>query len=129
MQNRELYLNPADAARQLGVSTKALRIYETRGLLTPTRTAAGWRTYGPDAMARAGQIIALRALGMGLDQIGCVLAGDALALERALTAQRNVLEGQIGMLGESLVTIREMRASIRTGDAPSAADLPDLQHQ
>ena len=46
------FLNPAEAAQRLGVSAKALRLYEQRGLVAPARTAAGWRAYGPDEMAR-----------------------------------------------------------------------------
>ena len=53
------FLNPAEAARRLGVSAKALRLYEQRGLLTPARTEAGWRSYGPDEMARGAEIAAL----------------------------------------------------------------------
>ncbi|MCZ0736247.1 MerR family transcriptional regulator [Phreatobacter sp. AB_2022a] len=57
---------PAEAARRLGVSAKALRIYERHGLVAPGRTAAGWRSYGPDDMARLAEIAALRALGLSL---------------------------------------------------------------
>jgi predicted site-specific integrase-resolvase len=46
------FLNPSEAARRLGVFAKALRLYEARGLIAPVRTAAGWRAYGPDEMAR-----------------------------------------------------------------------------
>ena len=56
------FLNPSTAARQLGVSAKALRLYEQHGLIIPGRTAAGWRAYGPDEMARAAEIVTLRAL-------------------------------------------------------------------
>lgn len=45
------------AARQLGVSVKALRVYEARGLIAPQRTAAGWRVYGPEQMNRAREVI------------------------------------------------------------------------
>jgi DNA-binding transcriptional MerR regulator len=38
------FLNASDAASRLGVSAKALRLYEQRGLIVPVRTAAGWRT-------------------------------------------------------------------------------------
>jgi hypothetical protein len=34
------FLNPSEAARRLGVSAKALRLYEARGLIAPVRTAA-----------------------------------------------------------------------------------------
>ena len=80
------FLNPSDAARKLGVSAKALRLYEQRGLIAPIRTAAGWRAYGPDEMSRAAEIVALRQLGLSLGQIACVLGGDARSLEPALAA-------------------------------------------
>ena len=71
------FLNPSEAASRLGVSVKALRLYEQRGLVAPIRSAAGWRTYGPDEMARAAEIAALRALGFSLAQVARVLEGDA----------------------------------------------------
>jgi len=46
------FFSPAETARQLKVSTKALRLYETLGLVKPLRSGAGWRAYGPDQMAR-----------------------------------------------------------------------------
>ena len=57
------FLSPSEAARRLGVSAKALRLYEARGLIAPVRTSAGWRAYGPEQMARGGEIATLRALG------------------------------------------------------------------
>ena len=83
------YLNPSEAARRLGVSAKALRLYEQRGLVAPLRTAAGWRAYGPLELARAGEIAALRALGLSLAQVERVLAGDPQDLEPALAAHRS----------------------------------------
>ena len=51
------FLNSSAAARRLGVSAKALRLYEQHGLITPRRTAAGWRAYGAGEMARAAEIV------------------------------------------------------------------------
>jgi DNA-binding transcriptional MerR regulator len=75
------FLSSSAAARRLGVSTKALRLYEQRGLITPGRTAAGWRTYGPSEIARATEIVTLRALGLSLSQVARVLDDDPRALE------------------------------------------------
>ena len=61
------FLSPSEAARQLNISTKALRLYEQRGLIAPRRTAAGWRAYGPDEIARAADIVELRALGLNVE--------------------------------------------------------------
>ena len=47
MNSSAQFLNPAEAARRLGVSVKALRLYEQRGLIAPARTAAGW----PEALS------------------------------------------------------------------------------
>jgi len=55
------FLNASEAARRLGVSVKALRLYEERGLVAPLRTAAGWRAYGPEEMVRLAELAALRA--------------------------------------------------------------------
>jgi len=46
------YLSPTEAAKRLGISVKALRLYEQRRLVAPLRTSADWRTYGPEQMAR-----------------------------------------------------------------------------
>ena len=35
------FLNPSQAAKRLGISAKALRLYEQRGLIAPIRSAAG----------------------------------------------------------------------------------------
>ncbi|WGM40327.1 MerR family transcriptional regulator [Caulobacter sp. NIBR1757] len=53
MSTPNRYFSPAEAASRLGVSAKALRLYEQRGLVAPPRTEAGWRAYGPEQMARA----------------------------------------------------------------------------
>ena len=70
------FLKPSAAAQRLGVSVKALRLYEQHGLITPGRTAAGWRAYGPDEMARAAEIVTLRTLGLSLAQIARVLGDE-----------------------------------------------------
>ncbi|MBZ9791289.1 MerR family transcriptional regulator [Rhizobium sp. 3T7] len=66
MSHSAHFLSPSEAAARLGISIKALRIYEQGGLLAPLRTSSGWRAYGPDEMARAGEIVAFRALGLSL---------------------------------------------------------------
>ncbi len=120
------FLNPAEAARRLGVSTKALRLYERRGLVAPRRTAAGWRAYGPQEMARAGQIVALRALGLSLARVAQVLDGDSQALEPALAAHQASLEQQGRQLAEAVEKVRELRAGLARGRTPDTEDLASL---
>ena len=123
MSDSAQFLNPSEAARRLGVSTKALRLYEERGFISPVRTAAGWRTYGPTEMVRAEEIVALRALRLSLAQVAQVLDGDPKCLEPALAAHQVVLEGQVHHLTETIEKIRVFRANIAQGHTPDTGDL------
>jgi DNA-binding transcriptional MerR regulator len=120
------YLNPAEAARRLGVSAKALRLYEQRGLVTPVRTSAGWRAYGPDEMVRAGEVASLRALGLSLTQVARVLASDPQGLAPALAAHQVRLEGQMKEIAATLAKVGGLRADLARGQIPSSAALADL---
>ena len=120
------YFSPAEAAQRLGVSTQALRLYEQRGLVVPVRTEAGWRAYGPQQMARAGEIVSLRALGFSLAEIARVLAGDASDLEPALAAHQARLEAGRRDLAGRIDRVRRLRARRAAGETPSLADLADL---
>lgn len=108
------------------MSTKALRLYEERGLIAPDRTAAGWRAYGPDEMARAAEIVALRALGLSLAEVTRVLGGDPRGLEPALAAHQATLEGRIRQLGTTIEKLRGLRADLARGEAPAAGALASV---
>jgi len=120
------FLNPSEAARRLGVSAKALRLYEARGLIAPVRTAAGWRVYGPDEMARVAEIAALRELGLSLAQVARVLEGYSESLEPALAAHQAVLEGRIHHLVDAVDKVRRLRADLSGGRLPAPAELARL---
>jgi DNA-binding transcriptional MerR regulator len=120
------FLNPSDAATRLGVSAKALRLYEQRGLITPVRTTAGWRAYGPDEMARAAEIVALRQLGLSLSQVARVLGGDSDGLEPALAAHQAALEDRVDQLVGAVDKVRRLRTNLAAGRAPALRDLARL---
>jgi DNA-binding transcriptional MerR regulator len=120
------FLNPSEAAKRLGVSAKALRLYEQRGLIAPARTAAGWRAYGPDEIARVSEIAALRELGLSLSQVGRVLEGNSECLEPALAAHQAALETRVQQLIDSVDKVRRLRADLSTGQAPASSELARL---
>jgi DNA-binding transcriptional MerR regulator len=120
------FLNPSEAAGRLGVSAKALRLYEQRGLITPIRTAAGWRAYGPAEMTRAAEIASLRTLGLSLSQVARVLGGDAQVLEPALAAHQATLEGRLRQLADTVEKVRRLRHDLARGKAPAAGELTRL---
>jgi DNA-binding transcriptional MerR regulator len=120
------FLSPSEAAKRLGVSVKALRLYEQRGLIAPVRTAAGWRVYGLDEMARVAEIAALRELGLSLSQVARVLGGGSENLEPALAAHQTALEGRVHQLLGAVDKVRRLRADIGGGQAPAAGELARL---
>jgi len=120
------YLSPAEAAAQLGVSPKALRLYEAKGLISPLRTQARWRAYGPDQMARAREIASLRALGLSLTQVARVLAGDPGDLAPALAAHQAELEGDAQRLSATLAQVAGLRRALAKGEPPTMAQLAQL---
>jgi DNA-binding transcriptional MerR regulator len=120
------FLNPSEAARRLGISTKALRLYEQRGLLTPVRSAAGWRTYGPAEMNRASEIVTLRALGFSLAEVARVLTGDLRALVAALTSHQATLDERVRQLVAASAKVRELRDSLARGEPLTPRDLVQL---
>ncbi|MGU3646449.1 MerR family transcriptional regulator [Microbacterium sp. C23T] len=63
----------AVTADLLGVPEASLRLFETRGLLTPSRTDGGTRRYSDDDLTRLRRITALRAQGVNLEGILRVL--------------------------------------------------------
>lgn len=126
MRNAARHFNPSEAAKRLGVSVKALRLYEQRGLIEPVRTAAGWRAYGPSDMARATEIVALRKLGLSLAQVTRVLKGDPAGLEPALAAHQARLELQIRELSDTAEKVNAVRTSLADGKPPSSGALVRL---
>jgi DNA-binding transcriptional MerR regulator len=62
-------------ARRAGVSAKAIRLYETRGILPPaTRAANGYRVYGDDAVERLRFVRQATGLGLTLAEIRDVVS-------------------------------------------------------
>jgi DNA-binding transcriptional MerR regulator len=126
MNSSAPFLNASEAASRLGVSAKALRLYEQRGLLAPLRSAAGWRAYGPDEMSRAREIVALRALGFSLAQVARVLKGDSRGLDPALAAHQAVLDDRLRQLIGTIETIGSLRDNLARGEAPTVGELARL---
>ena len=69
-----------DLADRAGVSVKAVRYYEARGLLTPERAANGCRTYDPSDVGVVREVRALLSLGLTAEQtrpfVECLRAGN-----------------------------------------------------
>jgi DNA-binding transcriptional MerR regulator len=119
-------LNPSEAAKQLGITVKALRIYEERGLVAPVRTAAGWRTYAPDDMLRLAEIVQLKAIGLSLTEVARVLEGNSGVLERVLTAHEARLQDRARELNDALQQVNRLRVALARGEQPIVSEITSL---
>jgi DNA-binding transcriptional MerR regulator len=122
-------LDIADVARRTGVSARALRFYEARGLLKPLRTAAGRRHYGPGELATLHQILALKRAGLTLAQVQRLLASRALDLAGLIDAQLALLEQQAAAVERSRALLRETKSRIERSEPLDVATFCSLIEQ
>ncbi|MGD2133571.1 MAG: MerR family transcriptional regulator [Maricaulaceae bacterium] len=99
---------------QIGrVSGRLLRHYDSLGLLTPEHTDAqtGYRYYSARQLPRLNRILALKALGFSLEQIGAVLDGEPSPEElRGMLAVRKAQVEQ--SLAEEQTRLRQIESRI-----------------
>jgi DNA-binding transcriptional MerR regulator len=79
------------AAELAGLGVQTLRMYESRGLLEPSRTPGGTRRYSNDDISRLGEISSLLDEGLNLAGIAMVLElrQQVSRLKRELKSARN----------------------------------------
>jgi MerR family transcriptional regulator, thiopeptide resistance regulator len=126
VSSKDRNLSPAEAARRLGVTRKALRLYEQHGLVSPVRSATGWRTYGPAEIARLHQVVALKRLGLPLARIAELLSAKNGMLAKVLALQEDVLARENVRVAHALKLIRAARAKLAAGEELSIDDLTTL---
>lgn len=90
----EKYYTIGQLANLVGISTKTLRIYEQKGLLSPKRNSSnGYRLYGSDAVKALEQIQLMKYLDLPLDRIGEFLKlFENVSREKMLLEQKRMLE-------------------------------------
>lgn len=102
-----------EVAARSGVSRKALRLYETAGILpSPRRTAAGYRVYGQDTLALLAFVVQARRLGFRLDEIG-----EIAALKRSgrtpCAHVLNLVREKVERIERALTDLTEVREQLR----------------
>lgn len=126
MPRPDTYRTASDTARRLGLTVRALRVYERHGLLRPGRTLAGWRVYGPDEMAQLHQVLALKRLGLKLAQIADLLKGRRVDLDAVLALQEDELARRKARVDRALTLVRKARAKLAKGETLPTEDLIEL---
>ena len=95
-------MNIGEAAARSGVSAKMIRHYESIGLVTATRRANGYRSYGPQDVAVLRFIRHARDLAFPLEDIRKLLA---------LWRDRSRASGDVKRLAMDHVTALEAKAA------------------
>ena len=87
-------MTSGEIAKKAGVSQKAVRLYDEKGLLKPTDYSEGnYRLYDKEALQILEKIVALKQIGFSLEEIRDNLtSGDAGNIEEALKMQLAVME-------------------------------------
>jgi DNA-binding transcriptional MerR regulator len=115
----ERFLSSAETAKRLGLTPKALRLYETRGLLTPVRNEVGWRSYGPTE-------VAFKQLGLSLSDIAAILKSGADTLNTVLALQERALLRENEHISRALILVQAAREKLAQGAPLSITDLTGL---
>jgi arsenate reductase len=110
----------SELAKQAGVAASAVRFYEETGVLpAATRGPNGYRSYGPDDLARLRLVVALRRLGLGPEDAGrlarlCLERGAIDAdLVPLITKQRAAIERQRAELDRLAAELTDLDQTVR----------------
>jgi DNA-binding transcriptional MerR regulator len=122
-------LDIRDVAKRTGVTSRALRFYEARGLLKPLRTYSGRRLYGRGELERVQQILALKRAGLSLAQIGKLTAHGNMDLGAIVEAQLQVIEERKAELDEARALLLTVKSRIDRGESVDAATFCSLIRQ
>jgi DNA-binding transcriptional MerR regulator len=125
----EELLDIRDVARRTGLTSRALRFYEARGLLKPLRTYSGRRLYGRVELERIQQILALKRAGLSLAQIGKLTAHGNMDLRSIVEAQLKVIEERKAELDEARSLLLSIKSRIDRGEPVDAATFCSLIRQ
>ena len=115
-----------ELARETGLTVRTLHHYDQLGLLSPlSRTEGGHRCYTSGDVRRLHRIVALRSLGIALEEIGTLLDGepDPTGL---LRRQLDVVEERIRKASDLRARLLDVLNNLGRNAEPSTHQLMQL---
>ena len=119
-------LDISEVCRRTGLTSRALRFYEARGLVEPLRTYSGRRLYGPGELERINMIVALKRAGLTLSQIGRLTGRGPLNLGQLVDAQLAAIAERKAELREAEALLQSVKSRIDRGEPVDAATFCSL---
>lgn len=125
-------MNISDVAKKTGLTSKAIRFYEEKGLMTPPlRSDNGYRTYSAKQLEELTLLRQARQMGFNLDECREMVSllnnpqrHSADVKARTLEKVKEI-ENHIGQLEKMRLRLLEMAASCPGDDS---ADCPIINH-
>ncbi len=112
-----------EVVRRTGLTSRALRYYEARGLIAPLRSGSGRRWFGPAELERIHRIVALKKAGLSLTDIKRLFDRKPIDLAALLGAQRSRLAEQAEAIAGAIRLVDTALARIDRGEPLDAATL------
>ncbi|MGH3545067.1 MAG: MerR family transcriptional regulator [Mycobacteriales bacterium] len=106
-----------ELARRTGVSVRALRYYEEKGVLRPQRTPSGYRIFADTDVRTVAHIQTLLNAGLGMDLIAEILScmsGETLLLDECrarLEVERHRMTSDIDRLAHARAMLDNLLAT------------------
>lgn len=122
-------LDIAEVARRTGLTSRALRFYESRGLVQPLRSASGRRYYGAAELERIHQILALKRAGLTLAQIQRLTGNRKIDLADLVSTQLAILDNQSREINAAKRLLLSIQSRIERSEPIDAATFCSLIQQ
>lgn len=116
-----------DLAKLTGITVRTLRYYDQFGLFSPSsQTESGHRLYNESDLSRVQQILSLKDLGLSLEEIKSVLAGDQYSPLEIVTLQMSRIKEQIKLQHKLLEQLEHVSKLMQGKASVSVEDFTSL---
>ena len=119
-------LTASQCARLTGITVKALRVYESSGLIKPARSANGYRIYGQKELVRLNAIATLKSVGLTLAQVREAFEASSPRLPRILQMQLDEWRARRAAAEKAMVIVEAALVRVSARETLSIEELCQL---
>lgn len=119
-------MTSGEIAKKVGISQKAIRLYDEKGLLKPTDYSEGnYRLYDKESILVLEKIIALKHIGFTLEEIyDNLVVGKNMDIVESLNQQLEIMEQKKAEIQKTIDCIKGILA--RTDGQPDWSDVAEI---
>lgn len=115
-QNNPILFKPAEFAKIVGITKRALRYYEEIGLLKPSyKNYVGHRFYSESDFKIIQQIITLKFIGFSIDEIKKIKE-ESISVKNSLNIQQEALQQKLCDINLIMKAVKELQAIVENWD-------------